>query len=57
MRGYRCRVLASEQQWMLLQLEACPHLTVQGLTLELAERGFRVSPNTVWSQLSKASPS
>jgi transposase len=27
---------------------------VRGLTLELAERGYRVSPNTVWSLLRKA---
>jgi len=46
--------LASEQDWMLLRLEECPHLTVRGLAVELAERGYRVSPNTVWSLLRKA---
>jgi len=52
--GYRPRVLAGEQEWMLQRLEECPHLTVRGLALELAERGHRVSPNTVWSLLRKA---
>lgn len=54
MSGYKPRVLASEQQWMLLRLEECPHLTVRGLAAELAERGLSVSPNTVWSLLRKA---
>ncbi|MBB5985059.1 transposase [Sphingobium sp. B1D3A] len=38
----------------LLRLEECPHLTVRGLAVELAGRGHRVSPNTVWSLLRKA---
>jgi transposase len=54
MGGYKPRVLAEEQGWMLLRLEECPHLTVRGLAIELAERGHRVSPNTVWSMLRKA---
>ena len=54
MGGCKPRVLAGEQAWMLLWLEECPHLTVRGLALELAERGYRVSPNTVWSLLRKA---
>jgi transposase len=54
MGGYKRRVLADEQGWMLLRLEECPHLTVRGLAVELAERGYRVSPNTVWSLLRKA---
>ena len=54
MGGHKPRVLASEQSWMLLRLEECPHLTVRGLAVELAERGYRVSPNTVWSLLRKA---
>jgi len=54
MGGYKRRVLANEQTWMLLRLEQCPHLTVRGLAVELAERGYRVSPNTVWSLLRKA---
>src|SRR5262245_48099589 len=53
MGGYRQRVLAGEQQWLLLRLEECPHLTVRGLAAELAERGYAVSPNTVWSLLRK----
>ena len=54
MGGYKPRVLAGEQTWMLLRLEECPDLTVRGLALELAERGYKVSPNTVWSLLRKA---
>jgi transposase len=54
MGGHRRRVLAGEQEWMLRRLEECPHLTVRGLAAELAERGYRVSPNTVWSLLRKA---
>jgi transposase len=54
MGGHRQRVLAGEQEWMLLRLEECPHLTVRGLALELVDRGYRVSPNTVWSLLRKA---
>ncbi len=54
MGGYRQRVLLGEQEWILLRLEECPHLTVRGLALELAERGITVSPNTVWSLLRKA---
>jgi transposase len=54
MGGCKPRVLADEQAWMLLRLEECPHLTVRGLAMELAERGYRVSPNTVWSLLRKA---
>jgi transposase len=54
MGGYKPRVLAGERTWMLLRLEECPDLTVRGLAAELAERGYRVSPNTVWSLLRKA---
>jgi transposase len=54
MGGYKRRLLADQEQWMLLRLEECPHLTVRGLAVELAERGYRVSPNTVWSLLRKA---
>lgn len=35
-------------------LEERPDLTVRGLAAELVERGYRVSPNTVWSLLRKA---
>jgi transposase len=54
MGGHRRRVLASEQGWLLTRLEASPDLTVRGLAAELIERGYRVSPNTVWSLLRKA---
>lgn len=54
MGGYKKRVLAGELAWMLRRLEECPHLTMKGLALELVERGYKVSPNTVWSLLRKA---
>jgi transposase len=54
MGGRKKRVLADQQEWILLRLEECPHLTVRVLAVELAERGYRVSPNTVWSLLRKA---
>lgn len=54
MGGHKRRVLAGEQEWLLLRLEECPHLTVRSLALELADRGYKVSPNTVWSLLRKA---
>jgi transposase len=54
MGGHKRRILAGEQGWLLRRLEECPHLTVRGLALELAERGLPVSPNTVWSLLRKA---
>jgi hypothetical protein len=54
MGGHKRRVLAGEQEWLLLRLEECPHLTVRRLALELADRGYQVSPNTVWSLLHKA---
>jgi len=54
MGGRRRRVLASEQGWLLMRLEERPDLTVRGLAAELVERGYRVSPNTVWSLLRKA---
>jgi len=38
----------------MLRLEECPHLTVRGLAVELAERGYRFSPNTVQSLLRQA---
>ena len=52
--GRKPRLLAGEEQWLLLRLEECPHLTVRALALELAERGYQVSPNTVWSLLRRA---
>jgi transposase len=54
MGGYKRRVLAGEQDWMLQRLAECPHLTVRDLAGELAEYGYPVSPNTVWSLLRKA---
>lgn len=54
MGGHRKRILASEQGWMLERLASCPDLTVRALTIELRDRGFVVSPNTVWSLLRHA---
>lgn len=54
MGGHRKRILLSEQSWMLQRLAECPDLTVRGLALELRERGFGVSHNTVWSLLRHA---
>ena len=54
MGGRRKRILASEQGWLLARLAARPDLTVRALAVELKERGFAVSPNTVWSLLRSA---
>jgi transposase len=54
MGGRRKRVLASEQAWLLARLEECPDLTVRSLALELKDKGFDVSHNTVWSLLRAA---
>jgi transposase len=40
MGGKRPCILASEEAWLLAQLEACPHLTVRTLADELRARGF-----------------
>ena len=54
MGGHRRRILASEQAWLLARIEARPDLTVRALAIELKERGFAVSHNTVWSLLRSA---
>ena len=54
MGGHRKRILASEQEWLLARLADRPDLTVRALAVELKERGFAVSPNTVWSLLRSA---
>ena len=54
MGGHRKRILASEQAWLLARLADRPDLTVRALAVELKERGFEVSPNTVWSLLRAA---
>lgn len=54
MGGHRKRILASEQAWLLARLAARPDLTVRALAVELKERGFEVSPNTVWTLLRSA---
>jgi hypothetical protein len=42
--GYKRRGLADEQQWMLLRLEECPHLTVRDLAVKLVESDFGSAP-------------
>jgi transposase len=54
MGGHRPRILASEQAWLLARLAERPDLTVRALAVELKERGFAVSPNTVWTLLRSA---
>ena len=54
MGGHRKRILSSEQAWLLARLEERPDLTVRSLALELRDRGFEVSHNTVWSLLRAA---
>ena len=54
MGGHRKRILAAEQTWLLARLAERPDLTVRALAVELKERGFAVSPNTVWSLLRAA---
>jgi transposase len=54
MGGHRKRILASEQPWLLARLAEQPDLTVRALAVELKDRGFEVSPNTVWTLLRSA---
>jgi len=54
MGGKRKRVLLGEQDWIMARLVEQPELTVRALAVELAERGIRVSHNTVWSLLRHA---
>jgi transposase len=49
--GKRQRVLLGERDWLLSRLAEQPELTVRALAAELAARGIKVSPNTVWSLL------
>lgn len=51
MGGKRQRVLLGERDWILSRLAEQPELTVRALAAELAARGIKVSPNTVWSLL------
>jgi len=46
--GHRKPLLEPHRDWLLAQIEAQPEATVQGLQHKLAERGIRVSHDTVW---------
>ena len=46
--GRRTVLLLDQRDWLLARVAAVPDLTVRALRTELAERGTRVSPDTVW---------
>lgn len=48
MGGYRRPLLEPHRDWLLEQVEACPHVTLSVLQEMLAERGIKVSHDTVW---------
>lgn len=48
------KILESEHAWLLARLAEQPEPMVRALTIELAERGNPVSPNTVWVLLRRA---
>ena len=54
MGGHRKRILMSEQAWLLARLAERPDLTVRSLAIELRDKGYTVSHNTVWSLLRSA---
>ena len=54
MGGHRKRLLDPHRELVLERLKAMPDLTLKAMVAELTERGYRVSPNTVWSLLRKA---
>jgi transposase len=54
MGGKRPCILASEEAWLLAQLEACRYFAVRSLANELRARGFDVSHNAMWQQLRRA---
>jgi transposase len=54
MGGVRHAVLLAERDWLLARIAAMPDATVRGLRAELAERGLKVSNDTVWRFLRKA---
>lgn len=51
MGGHRKPVLDGHRDWLLMQVEECPHVTVKGLQTLLAGRGVSVSHDTVWRYL------
>lgn len=48
MGGYRRPILEPHRDWLLTQVQTCPHVTLGGLQELLAERGVIVSHDTVW---------
>ena len=46
--GKRPVLLLDQRDWLLARITTVPDLTVRALRAELAERGARVSPDTVW---------
>jgi transposase len=54
MDGVCHAVLLAERDWLLARIAAVPDATVRGLRAELAERGLKVSNDTVWRFLRKA---
>ena len=48
MGGYRRPVLEPHRQWLLDQVQTCPHVTLAILQEQLAERGIAVSHDTAW---------
>jgi len=51
MGGYRRPILEPSRDWLREQGRNCPHLTLADLQALLAERGLRVSHDTVWRVL------
>ena len=48
MGGYRKRVLEPYRAFIVERIRQIPHLSLHALKAELAERGMKVSHNTVW---------
>lgn len=51
MGGHRRRVLVPYREFIIEQIERTPHLTLHGLKDLLAQRGVKVSHDTVWTFL------
>jgi len=46
--GHRARLLAPHREWIVARLKQTSHLTLHKLAAELAERGVKVTHDTVW---------
>ncbi len=51
MGGHRKRILEPHRAFIAERINQTPHLTLHGLKAELAERGVKVSHDTVWQFL------